>query len=258
MIQFPLLRTQRLEVQLQELTIGDEIALCQFPEWAHEQSLSAFLQRVVAKAHPLLDDGSPDPRAWSVGERLLVLAHYCIRTREDGPDFPLAGNYPLSRYLARAQDWQAAPSFEAIGDTWTLQPLSGAAAEVLEAAQAGRVHWVMGAMAAQLMRTQDQDRPDPVKYFEAYQTWLTHRIATMERLPSSDFTILFDAFIQAQQTQFQFFKTWFDDSGIIILPKEAGSEAPPARFLITTHLGEAALSIAGKSRGIAGELVSTI
>jgi len=276
MITFSELRTRRLDVKFQELSIGDEIALCHLPELAHEKSLTAFLERAVEVANAPTERHVTSPRAWSVGERLLALAHYCIHTREDGPDYAVTDASRLSDYLTMESDASAAPAaFEACGDRWVLRPLIGAAVEVLESLQGqiemgpgfgapesavkalteyprliGREFWIIGAMAAQLLR-EGEAIPDPVAEFAEYGEWLQRRIITMAALPGSGFDVLFAYYAQAMQTG-QFFRIWFDEQGVIVLPKEAGAAVPPARFPVYSCIGTIALSLTGKAQRSAG------
>lgn len=252
MIIFAPLRTRRLDVQLQELSIGDEIALCHLPEKAHEKSLTAFLERAVKTAAAPTDRHISSPRAWSVGERLLSLAHYCIHVREDGPDYAVTDTSRLSDYLDIAKDISGAPvAFEACDDHWVMHPLIGAAVEVLEGLQgqmtlAGREFWIVGAMAAQLLR-QGEVIPDPVADYSQYSDWLQKRIATMALMPSSGFEKLFIAYSEAMQSGGQFFRIWFDEMGVIVLPREAGAMMPPARFPVRAAIGGIAPYLAGKA-----------
>lgn len=252
MITFAPLRTRRLDVLLQELSIGDEIALCHLPELAHEKSLTAFLERAVEVARAPTERHVASPRAWSVGERLLALAHYCTHTREDGPDYAVTDASRLSDYLDAAADVAAAPvAFSVLGDNWVLRPLIGAAVEVLEGLQGqmelrGREFWIVGSMAAQLLR-EGEVTPDPVAEFAEYGEWLERRIVTMGAMPSSGFDLLFAHYAEAMQSGGQFFKIWFDEQGVIVLPKEAGAVVPPARFLVHSCIGTVALSLTGKA-----------
>jgi len=252
MTTFAPLRTRRLDVQLQELSIGDEIALCHLPELAHEKSLTAFLERAVEAAHAPTEHHVASPRAWSVGERLLTLAHYCVHTREDGPDYAVTDVSKLSDYLDIDKDASASPTtFEACGDRWVLRPLIGAALEVLEGLQGqmpltGREFWIIGAMSAQLLR-EGEVIPDPVAEFAEYGQWLQRRIVTMAAMPSTAFDVLFAQYADAMQAGGQFFRIWFDKQGVIVLPKEAGAATPPARFPVHSCIGAVALSLTGKA-----------
>jgi hypothetical protein len=252
MIVFSPLRTRRVDAQLHELSIGDEIALCHLPENAHEKALTEFLSRAVESATASSPKHLSDPRAWSVSERLLALAHYCIHTRDDRPDYAVTEVSKVSDYLDMQRDLPAAPAtFSALGDSWTLVPLSGAAAEVLEALQlesdlSGRAHWLIGGMAAQLLR-QGEQHPDPVTETTDYAAWLEKRIGVLREFPSSSFDVLFARYREAVERDSQFFSIWFDDQGVVVLPKEAGALTPPARFLVLACIGAVALSLAGKA-----------
>lgn len=252
MIVFAPLRARRLDVSLHELPIGDEIALCHLPERAHEKAMTEFLTRAIESANVPSGQHLADPRAWSVGERLLALAHYCKHTRDDGPDYAVTESSRLSDYLDMSRDLPPAPvPFTALGDEWITIPLSGAAAEVLESLQsqsdlAGRAHWVIGAMAAQMVRV-GEAFPDPVAETAKYTDWLAQRIGTLRAFPSSSFDVMYANYCEAAARDAQYFSIWFDELGVIVLPKEAGAATPPARFLILAGVGALALSLAGKA-----------
>lgn len=257
MIAFSPLRTRRLEVRLHELALGSEIALCHLPENHHEKAMSEFLAYAIDSAAAPSEHHLADPRQWSVGERILALAHYCTHVREDGPDYAVTDVSKLSDYLDFARDIaDAQPTFAAVDDRWHLLPLSGAAAEAIEALQGstglvGREHWIVGAMAAQLVREDETSPPpDPIASFADYTSWLTHRMAVMKAMPSSGFTQLFAGYRAALESSAQFFRIWFDETGVIVLPlttKEAGALLPPARFLLLSAIGSIALVLTGKS-----------
>jgi hypothetical protein len=252
MITFAPLRSRRLDVRMKELSIGDEIALCALPELAHEKSMTEFLERVVASADAPSALHVSNPRAWSVGERLLALAHYCIHTREDGPDYAITTTSNLSEYLDTGKDFPIEPAtFDALGDKWQLLPLTGAAAEVLESLQPesnlkGPVYWMIGAMSAQLVR-ENETAPDPVAEEAAYIEWLKARMVVFSAFPSSSFDVLYANYREAVERDMHFFSIWFDAEGIIVLPKEAGAIAPPARFLVSATIGAVALAVTGKA-----------
>lgn len=252
MILFSPLRRQRLDVRLRELSIGDEIELCSLPELAHEKGLTEFLARAIASAETPSPTHLANPRAWSVGERLLALAHYCVHVREDGPDYAVTETSRLSDYLDAGKDLPDSPSmFEANGDGWVLRPLTGAAAEVLEALQSestlpGRAYWLLGAMAAQLVRV-GESTPDPVEEEVKYSQWLKARMETLRAFPSSAFDSMYLNYRASLDRDSQFFTIWFDEQGVVVLPKEAGAVAPPARFHVHAAIGAVALSVTGKA-----------
>jgi hypothetical protein len=251
MIVFAPLATRRLDVTLQELGIGDEIALCYLPEKAHEKALTAFLQYAVKEARAPSPKHVADPRAWTVAERLLVLAHYTTHTASDGPNYAVTESGKLLDYLDMSRDPASAlPTFSACGDEWIVHPLIGAQAEALETLQLetdlnGHSFWLMGMLAAQLKRP-GEESPDPVANPTEYLDWLRTRMSVIRALPGSVTSELFDKYREAQAQAMQFFRVWFDDEGIIVLPKEAGDPLSPARFLVLACLSELALSLTGK------------
>ncbi|ABO60602.1 hypothetical protein LA345_38945 (plasmid) [Burkholderia vietnamiensis] len=252
MIVFSPLSTRRLDVTLHELGIGDEIALCYLPDKAHEKALTAFLQCAIKAASTPSPKHIADPRAWTVSERLLVLAHYTTHTASDGPNYAVTEAGKLFDYLDMSRDLPGAlPTFDACGDQWTVHPLIGAEAEALETLQLesdlnGHSFWLMGLLAAQLKRP-GETAPDAVANPTEYIDWLRTRHAVMRALPGSVTSELFAKYRDAQAQAMQFFRVWFDGEGIIVLPKEAGDPLSPARFLVLACLSELALSLTGKS-----------
>jgi hypothetical protein len=258
MIVFSPLRTRRLEVRLKELQIGEEIELCHLPETAHEKALTEFLLRAVASADTPAARHVADPRAWTVGERLFALAHYCVHVRDDKPDYAVTNTSKLSDYLDTTKDFPATlAAFNVLDDKWVLHPLTGAAAEAIETLQVGtdpergREHWIFGGMAAQLLR-ENETYPNPITQNPEYLDWLTGRMATLRALPSSSFDMLYAGCRHAMEKSTNYFRFWFDDQGVIVLPmqtdlKEAGAIVSPARFLVFSAIGDLALSLTGKA-----------
>ncbi|KVN83489.1 hypothetical protein [Burkholderia ubonensis] len=258
MIRFEPLRTARLDVRLRELSFGDEIALCQTNESAHEATMSEFLRRAVEYAGVPSPRHVSDPRAWTVGERLFALAHYCVHTREDRPDYAVTDTSTLSDYLDVAREPAEPSTFDEADDTWTLSPLTGAMAEAIESLQGstaltGVAYWLTAAMAAQLLRASDLEKgvPDAVVDAAGYVKWLAKRIPVMAGLHSSTFDRMYAQYRVALDRDTQFFRVWFDHEGVIVLPKllPNGAQAvtPAARFLVRSVVGGLALSVTGKS-----------
>lgn len=251
MIVFPPLRTKRLDLRMQELTIGDEIALCQLPDGAHEKALTEFLRRAVEVAAVPSPRHVADPRAWTVQERYLALVHYCISTRTDGPDYAVTETSKLSDYLMFDQDHIEPHTFKTSQDEWQLGPLTGAAAEAIESLQLDaalprRAHWTLGIMAAQLLHADRDNPPDAALDASAYSEWLRARMTEFRAVPASSFDELFAAFRAAHYNAPQFFRIWVDELGVIIQPMEAGGVVPSARFRVLACVGDLALGLVGK------------
>jgi hypothetical protein len=250
MITFAPLRTKRLDVRLQELSIANEIELCQHPVDSHERAMTAFCRFALEYAN----DASPrlaDPRRWTVGERWLLMAQYNIAVHRG--DYPVTDRSNISDYLDFSSDLPAAlPSFELDGDLWRIHPLTGAAAELLEllehdSPRKGRFYWMAGMMAAQLVRDTDLPTlPDPVDQEEEYVAWLTGRMDTFANMPSSLTTELYIHFREKSSQHKQFFDVWFDDQGLLALPGKGAGDMPPARFRTRSLVSELALSLSGK------------
>lgn len=259
MIRFEPLRTARLDVRLRELSFGDEIALCQTNETAHESTMSEFLRRAVEFAGVPSPRHVADPRAWTVSERLFVLAHYNVHTREDRPDYAVTDTSVLSDYLDVGREPPEAITFEEAGDTWTLKPLTGAMAEAIETLQgsislSGLAHWLACGMSAQLVRDRDNEQgiPDAVADPVGYARWLSARAQVMAGMPGSTFDRMYAQYRLSLDQATQFFRVWFDREGVIVLPKllSSGAQAatPAARFLVRSVIGQLALGVTGKSQ----------
>ncbi len=243
---FPPLRTRRLTVQLKELSIGESIKLASIPIHLNEAASSAFLKYAVASV-----SGVENMADWTVQERTLVVAHYLASVVEDGPDFSL-GQGKYSDYLNGAKDINK--DFKPIdlgsvgGDQWSLTHPTGRMSEAIERLQGElelppRLHWLIGGMAAQLIR-----KGENVQNLDtegSYDEWLLNRIKVFSAFPESDFEALMILYQSNREQLNHLFTIAFDDTGIITLPKESDSILPPARFPVRSGLSRMALALAG-------------
>ena len=246
-IYFPALRTKRLRVQLRELTIGESLQLVAMPPDKPEATCTAFLRRAGAET-----DGVPDPRRWTVPERMLAVCQYMAATLEDGPDFAVgAGRY--SDYLNGERDIgdELVVVGEVGGDVWKARHLTGGMAEAIErlsgelAGIEGRLHWLYGAMAAQLVR-EGEDVPEPEDGEGAYDEWLLARMATLLAYPDSDAELMMGLFLSAREQMQHLFRVDFAPDGIVAMPKGGAATLPPARFPAASCVSEFARQMGGK------------
>src|SRR5258706_5730427 len=154
MLHIPVLRTKRLTVQLRELSIGASAALAAMPAHNQEACCSAFLQPAIESV-----TGIADPALWTVQERMMAVCHYLAATVDDRIADFAAGDGRYSDYLEAAAQFpvEAVHLGEVGGDAWNMRQLTGAMAEAIErlhgeagAPITGRLHWLLGGMAAQL------------------------------------------------------------------------------------------------------------
>lgn len=244
MIHFPPLRTRRLTVQLKELSIGESIALAAMPIDAEEAGCTAFLRRAAASCK-----GITDPAQWTVQERMLAVCHYLAAVADDGPDFSL-GRGRYSDYLDGATD--AKPGRVDVGtvggDAWLVQHLTGAMAESIERLTGevdgitGRLHWLMGGMAAQMVRASETP-PDPADGEGAFDEYLAARMRVMASFPASDFEALMSRYALGRDELHHLFRIDFSANGLMALPKKGGGDLPPARFPFRTCLSRMALEM---------------
>ena len=251
MIYFPPLRTRRLTLQLRELSIGDSLALAAMPPHMEEAGVTALLRYAVDASK----GGVDDPARWTVQERMLAVGHYLSATTQDGPDFSLgAGRY--SDYLQGEADIQtsvqAVEIGEVGGDTWHVRHLTGAMAESIERMAgeveglSGRLHWLFGAMAAQLVRS-GEDAPEAADGEGAFEEYLLARMRVLKGYPDSDFAKLMVLYLEGRDKLHHFFALEFTNDGIAAMPKGgAASNLPPARFPFSSCVSRFALQLGGK------------
>lgn len=250
MIFFPVLRTHRLTVQMRELSIGEGIELAAMPTHMTEANNSAFLSKVVQEV-----SGVGDLKAWTVQERALAICHYLASTSENGPDFSV-GKGRYSDYLDGESGNKAGiPDIELgrfADDVWRLRHLTGYMVESIErmtgeieTAQ-GRFHWMLGAMACQLIR-EGEDCPDPADGEGVFDAFLVNRMRIFSAFPESEFAPLFLAYLSARKDLEHLFYTEFGEEGLLILPKGGdASGLPPARFPAHSCVSQLAKDLGGK------------
>lgn len=243
MIHFPPIQTGRLNVRLRELTLREALALAATPLKKHEAATAQLLGYIVATA----EGQHADPRAWTVQERMLVVAHYIACTVEGGGNFAIGDGHFLD-YLDH--DVDAAPAEvdagEAAGDQWRMRQLTGAEAEAMEGLCTSRQEWLCADMAARLHAAGEAgpERPDPVSSPGPYATWLSERREVFMDMPESDFEALFGAYERGRAALHHLFWLGFDNEGHEALARAkgggAGTELAPARFPAASCVGDLA------------------
>lgn len=248
-VYFPALRTKRLTVQLRELTIGESLQLAAMPPDKPEAMCTAFLRSAATPT-----TGLADPAQWSVPERLLVICQYMAATLEDGPDFSL-GDGRYSDYLNGECDIDDArvDVGDIGGDVWQARHLSGGMAEAIERLDGelpmvvGRLHWLYGAMSAQLVRV-DEHVPVPEDGEGIFDEWLLARMRTLLAYPDSDAERMMGLYLGAREKMQHLFRIEFLKDGIVAMPKGgAAVHLPPARFPAHSCLSPFARQMVGKS-----------
>lgn len=248
MIHFPALRTKRLTVRLKELSMMDAITMASLPEHLGEELATFFLRCAVAEV-----TGIQDPAQWTVQERILAVCHYMASTFDDGPDFSLNGNGGrYSDYLMGEKDYgEDEVGIGAIDeDEWTVRQLTGAMASAIERLQgelpgvSGRTHWQIGLMAAQMVP--NGERGDGLGEGE-FDAFLLERMRVIASFPESSFVMLAERYEEAKSRLEHLFRVSFDDTGIIVLPREgSAAELPPARFPAGSCITSFARYLGGK------------
>ena len=249
MVHFPILRTKRMTLQLRELTIGQSIALAALPSHLEQAETTAFLRY----ARESVQGVASDPLTWTVQERMFAVCHYIAATSADGPDFSV-GKGRYSDYFDGAKE-KAGDQIdvgELGGDLWSIVDLTGRDAETIERLKGelkdgagnpieGKLHWILGAMAAQLRRKEDEAKPEAEGEYEHY---LLDRMKVFAAFPESDFMALMVMFYEGRAKLAHFFNIDFSDAGIIAMPMEAAADnLPPARFPISSCLCQGTLGL---------------
>lgn len=249
MIVFTPLRTPRLNVRLNELSIHDAIYLCRMRPDMNEAGTSEMLARVVEPdAKPRVGQVI-DPRLWTVQERAMVVAHYLVHLNPDNPDFTL-GDARFSDYLLEERN--APPERVELGtvadDEWHLYPLLGAHAESIERLilsgrlPPGRHGWWLGAMGAMLVRAR-QDVPflplvtregKPFRIDDVSDAAIDEHIAArasiFDQFPETAFMDLLYAFVDGVRRLDHLFRLDFSEDGVVFMPVREVPGNAPARF----------------------------
>lgn len=257
-IEFPLIRTERMSVQLQELTLGGAGAVCQVPATQPERTTTVLLQKAIAQASlPATGQGVTNPLVMTVQERALLVANYLMRVTKDGPDFAL-GAGRLSDYFAGRQELRQ--PFTTIGEQdskqWRVYPLLGVHVQALENMCSLRGDWLLGACACQVFDLAEE-QPDWLAMSDTQaQDWIAARTAGLDDLPESEFESLFSAWTQGRLVLEHFFRQEFNDSGVVFLPwatgEEGGAGDVPARFLPHSCLSAISRAIYDRPHRVGG------
>lgn len=247
MLYFPPLRTARLTLTYQELTIGQSIALAGMPPDAEMAGCTAMLRSVCT-----VEKGPADPGDWTVQERMFALCHYLAVVSDDGPDFAVGdGRYTDYLDAGRAAVPERSDTFEVQGDAWHAVHLTGAAAEAIERLRGeveglnGRLHWLLGGMAAQLRRA-GEEAPSPSSAGDAFDQFLVDRMQTFTAFPESAFAQLLAGYHEARFALAHLFDVDFGATGLVAMPKGGADGLPPARFPFASCLTAVARRLGGK------------
>lgn len=249
MIIYPHLRTRRMAVRLRELTLGESIAVCKLPAERHELTTTEFLRFVADAAEAPQERYITDPRLWSVEERALLVCHYLSQVTDDGPDFSVGRDSRLTDYVVFDADLAQDYIELDVGacKSMTMRPMIGLQAEILERSCANRGEWLIGAMACQLLPTNEL-APDWAEMSDIQTLeWVKDKSEAIRSLPESEFEALLVAYSEGARKLHHFFVVSFDDEGIVFEPNagEAGHKNP-ARFLAVSCLSSAARRLFGR------------
>ena len=246
MISFERIITGRMNVGLNEITIGHAANLLSKKERKHEQDTSYFLDAVTDTT--AMPDHLKNPRKWTVHERALVLSSYLSQV-SDRKDFAIGEQGKLSDYVSFEHALSPAESVEVLGvlegDRWGIVPLTGSMAEHMEATvsvilNGGRTGYMIAAMACQLRLFKEDSQTfesvpcatdEPMLFLE----FLSKRIEILTNLPESSFMQLFMMFRHGMERLNHFFKNEISDDGIVFLAQkesEDGTQLPPTMFCV--------------------------
>lgn len=230
MIHFQPLRTRRVAVCINELSLDQAISMCKLPADRHEGAISQFLRFCASAAEKPRPEYVTDPRMWTVSERLRLVVQYLMGVSDDGPDFSV-GRARLTDYIdftVEANDL-VVEGIEVGGAPMQMRPLLGIQAEALETLCTGRGDWMIGCIAAQIVPQGESPRWEEMPDV-AVLAWHKARMAAVRELPESDFERLMSEFMVGQEKLRQFFHLGVGDDGIVCMPNEPGDEVPPGRF----------------------------
>lgn len=247
--------TSRLNVQLQECSIGAAMECALMPETAIHASDSAFLRACIK------DGGDvPDPAKWTIQERALAIGHYLIELHQK--DFKVGADGVFSDYVDTSTDIPKGSAENPLllgeleGDIWHMQHLYGYMAESIERLQGLvpvpngeiRLHWQFGCMAAQLF-TEGNPAPDASNP-GLYDDYLMGHMQTLLAMPTSAMAKIFSMYVEGCEKLHHFFEMRIGKDGINFAPKpregEAEANLPPATFPSYSCINQFARDLAGK------------
>ena len=243
MITFPELRSKRLSVDLKEISILDASKVLSMEAGRSEAETTLFLESIINKEK----SSFTDPRAWTVQERMMAIAHYQMYTSDD-KNFLIGDKAHFSDYFFET-DYpdDSVEVGNAVESNWSMIHLSGAMAEVIEQLEGsvegirGLLHWYLGLMACQL-RNETDEAPNPVNDTSSFTDWIIARMIVFASYGESDYYELLDLLLKGQAKLSHLFNISVDDNGIIANPhkKEGGEgdELPSARFPAISCISE--------------------
>ncbi len=257
MIHFSELRMRRMTVQLRELSIKESVEIAAIPSDFDQSSCTTFLRYAVSSTKSNVAElDLSDPAKWTVQERMMAVCHYLAPTTESGPDFAV-GNGKYSDYLNIGQNDSAAFLSDPVdvgnvgGDLWFIKHLTGEMAQSIERLNgeiqgvSGRLHWILGGMAAQLYRKSDDSATEDQGDIDQM---LLQKMNVFSAFSESDFMELMSLYYAAREKLNHIFVIDFSDDGIVALPREGGdaSNLHPARFPSHTCITRFTQNLVGK------------
>ena len=228
MIHLPPLKLQSGLYNLSELTINSALKLAAIPSGQYEYATSEFIRHS-------LNNSDFDPLEMTVETRLMLVSHYLSAT-SDSPDFAV-GRANFSDYfvgeIGKKQERIEIGEIE--GDNWHVISLTGRFSEAIERTMGvselnNRVHWIIGRMACQLVRDNDETVGDDV------DEWLLNRIKVFANMPESSFIQLYSAYESGASKLLHLFEIENDGNGLVVMPKKKGGERSfgAARFPVSS------------------------
>lgn len=242
MISFASIRTRRVCLIPQELTLGQAITVCKLPAHRHELVASELLKHISAKATSPLPRYITDPRLWTLEERIMVLAQYLAQVSPDGPDFAV-GSHTVSEFVnfTLDADKDEVSIGSVSGKERLVRPLLGIHGEALEQVCESRAEWMLGAMACQMFAA-DEAVPDWSQGDLDIQDWVRQKMESLRSLPESEFEELYSAWLSGRDHLRHFVDLSFDDEGAVCVAreKEEGGDFVSARFLALSAISDTA------------------
>jgi hypothetical protein len=214
MIHLPPLKLHSGLYNLSELTIHSALKLAAIPSGQYEYAASEFIRHA-------LNNSDFDPLEMTVETRLMLVAHYLSAT-SDSPDFSV-GRANFSDYFIgeTGKTPERIEIGEVEGDNWHVTRLKGRFSEAIERTMGmselnNRVHWIIGRMACQLVR----DNDDPVG--DDVDEWLLNRIKVFANMPESSFIQLYSVYESGLSQLLYLFEIENDGNGIVVMPIDKG------------------------------------
>lgn len=240
---FSALSAGNLNLQLNELEVGEILSLAQLNPKYNEHLLSGFLSYAL--------DDNDAPYSMTVQQRYFCLLHYLSAQKSND----LAAHVNINDYLhTDGRPWLDSITVEDI----SVRQMNGHEIEALEKMAEDLGDWMLGAMALQITYGEQLPYIQPLTNQQLAGNVIKNRFNILKKLGQDQLNELQAKFQQAEEQLATLVTVGFDSKGAVLYESKGGFESEPARFLcdstFTGFTKQLFSAVAARSAEIAAEL----